>query len=376
MKACAPAILGYAAAHQEYSRWAYSHPAPEGAAEWLREQNPPRLELRGALVVAPDTGGIGNVMRILGQYAVLGVLLQRAVFFELSPALREQLQPFMGSPLINWRAPPALQSGSRTWNASGGVQDVYVQKHVRYDPAFPSCPNGTIYHYLRLFGTANVSAHFTAPVVRVIADSSRVLPDLLRNPHLFDRAPFQLHERHTLASCVRQLFMQPTRRTVAAAEPYLRMLRFPQPYKSVHLRLGDVYMGHRDDVALNLSVSDRRVRPDRIKRLLTCVESRVGGANVSSFFVATDAEFVELELRRRFGTHVVLTVGITIHNMNNNIRHNASLTKVSMQKVWLDFFLLSLGRNATIASGGRLSSFAEEAFTRDKMHKVPAMVRC
>ena len=82
MSGCDSHLLSYAAAHQ-----AFAGSAPTGAAAWLQRQQPRPLTLHGALVVVPEHGGIGNVMRVFGQYAILGVLLHRAVFFELTTTL-------------------------------------------------------------------------------------------------------------------------------------------------------------------------------------------------------------------------------------------------------------------------------------------------
>lgn len=371
MKACDASLLGYAAAHHSFSG-----AAPPGASEWLRSQQPPPLTLRGTLLVAPDDGGVGNVMRVLAQYAVLGVLLQRAVYFELSETLREQFLPFLSSPLLSW-VPPV---GSRANPEE--LHEVFVSKYKGFpqgehpDPAFlnKQGSNATIYYYLRLFESANLSAHLTAPVVRVKTDSSRVLPAILRNRYLSAQTPALRHNRHSFAACVSHLFLQPSQRTLGVAQPYLQRLHFPQPYRVVHLRLGDIFMTNRDPQYYK-PAKDQRVRGfHQVNQITTCVAARLKNAS-GTFFLATDADSVVPQLRSRFGPQLVLTDGTAIHNRNNALKGKATW-QAAIQKVWLDFFLLSLGRSLVITGPGRLSSFVEEAFARNVLQAGARMVRC
>jgi len=101
MEECGSGLLNYAALHNAVT--GHSSHTP---------RKPDHASLHGVLVVKPEHGGMGNVLRIIGQYALLGVLLRRVVCLELdhqdprfpsADSMQAQIHPFAHSPVLDWR---------------------------------------------------------------------------------------------------------------------------------------------------------------------------------------------------------------------------------------------------------------------------------
>ena len=225
MEECGDGLLDYAALHNAVTGMRSSHTRrkPEHAS----------ASLHGVLVIKPEHGGMGNVLRIIGQYALLGVLLRRVVCLELdyqdprfpsADSMQTQIHPFAHSPVLDWRC-----LGVPTRSSTAHV--IHVTKRN----------NSELLHYLHYFGSIDVKKNLSAfELVRIHADSTRVEPVLLSNPFL---GAEQLVPRgRSAGACVRQLFLQPTKQTLAALSLYLNRLPFPRPYAAAHLRLGDSQM--------------------------------------------------------------------------------------------------------------------------------------
>lgn len=310
--------------------------------------------LRGLLVIRPEHGGMGNVLRIISQYTLLGVLLRRTVCIELEGRLYAQFHPFAHSPVLDWTC--------------RGLDTAAISSHVIH----VSKKNGSVAMLSQLFGATDTATQLSNfEVVRICADSTRMEPKLLRNPHL--RAKQLVPQGRSASACVRQLFFQPTKRTLAELQAYLDELRFPRSYAAAHLRFGDSQM-----VGLTEAL-DVRVQPTHKDKLFRCVLARLGGASVhnSSYFIATDNAGTIPELLQRSSMRAVIVPGTSLHTgawaSAIQGRHHLS-NEAGLQKVWLDHFLLSLGNSLLVSSGGRLSSFAEEAEARRTWRT--GIVRC
>ena len=352
MEECGSGLLEYAALHSAVTGMHSNHRKPEHAS----------ASLHGVLVIKPEHGGMGNVLRIIGQYALLGVLLGRLVCLELDDqdprfpsavSLRAQIHPFAHSPALDWRC---LGVPTRSANA-------YVM-HV-------SKRNSSVSELLHYFGSCDVKKDLSAfELVRIHADSTRVEPVLLSNPYLGAK---QLVPRgRSAGACVRQLFLQPTKQTHAALSLYLNRLPFPRPYAAAHIRLGDRQMAGLG------STADLRVQPSHHNKLFQCVLARLMGAseqlNASTYFIATDNAEIIPELLQRSRMRAIFVPGTVVHTGAWASEVQRVNNVEGLQKVWLDHFLLSLGNGLLVSSGGRLSSFSEEAAARHTRSR--GIVRC
>ena len=233
--------------------------------------------------------------------------------------------------------------------------------------------------FMRLVGrrsreTAFRAQHSAFELVRIHADSTRVEPVLLSNPFL--RAKQLVPRGRSAGACVRQLLLQPTKQTLGALSLYLNRLAFPRPYAAAHIRLGDSQM-----VGLG-GAADLRVRSSHHNKLFQCVLARLMGSsehsNASTFFVATDNAEIVPELLQRSRMRAVFVPGTPVHTgawaQTQLARSHRTNNVEGLQKVWLDHFLLSLGNGRLVSSGGRLSSFAEEAAARHTRFR--GIIRC
>ena len=355
MEECGSGLLDYAALHNAVTgRSSHTPRKPDHAS----------VSLHGVLVIKPEHGGMGNVLRIIGQYALLGVLLRRVVCLELdhqdprfpsTDSMQAQIHPFAHSPVLDWRC-----LGVPTRSSTAHV--IHVTKRN----------NSELLNY---FGSIDVEKDLSAfELVRIHADSTRVEPVLLSNPFL--RAKQLVPRGRSAGACVRQLLLQPTKQTLDALSLYLNRLAFPRPYAAAHIRLGDSQM-----VGLG-GAADLRVRSSHHNKLFQCVLARLMGSsehsNASTFFVATDNAEIVPELLQRSRMRAVFVPGTPVHTgawAQTQLARSHRINNVEgLQKVWLDHFLLSLGNGRLVSSGGRLSSFAEEAAARHTRFR--GIIRC
>ena len=113
-------------------------------------------------------------------------------------------------------------------------------------------------------------------------------------------------------------------------------------------------------------------------KLYRCVGARLGFPN-ATFFIATDSDSVTKDLKQLFGDRLVTSSERAIHTTQFFVADGAgSMARLAvLQKVWIDFFLLSLGHALFVTGGGRLSSFAEEAMFRQAIYPgLPPVKRC
>ena len=357
MEECGSGLLDYAALHNAVTGVHSNHTR--------RKSEHASASLHGVLVVKPEHGGMGNVLRIIGQYALLGVLLGRLVCLELDDqdprfpsavSLHSQIHPFAHSPALDWRC---LGVPTRSANA-------YIM-HI-------SKRNSSVPELLHYFGSSDVKKNLSAfELVRIHADSTRVEPMLLSNPYL---GAMQLVPRgRSAGACVRQLFLQPTKQTLAALSLYLNRLPFPRPYAAAHIRLGDRQMAGLG------AADDLRVQPSHHNKLFRCMLARLMGAseqmNASAYFIATDNAGIVPELLQRSRMRAIFVPGTVVHTgaWASEVHSHGRVSNVEgLQKVWLDHFLLSLGNGLLVSSGGRLSSFSEEAAARHTRSR--GIIRC
>jgi hypothetical protein len=343
---------------QTFLQYAVAHNAITGmkSPKWLSQRHPEKaLTLRGVLLVEPQHGGMGNVMRILSQYALLGVLLRRLVCFRLGSELHAMIFPFMRSPLLDWTCPAGIATNATR-------DEINVSKQ------------GTLSFYAKFFADIDIRHHFAnVDVLHIRADSSEVASLLLGNRYLVPRGT--PNSATLLPSCIRQLFFQPTQRTLTALTPFLELLHFPQPYAAAHLRMGDKHMEHiklalhseQEPGAATRLVTDQRVRPTHKKYTFNCFRGFRDRVN-ATLFISSDSSDLLPAIKQELGGNVVFVPGTSVHTGNwVTVAHrdSVSITTVeSVQKVWVDFLLLSLQRLGIITSGGRLSSFTSEAHAR------------
>jgi len=353
MEECGSALLDYATLHNAVTGMRSSHT--------LRKPEHVSASLRGVLVVKPEHGGMGNVLRIIGQYALLGVLLRRVVCLELdyqdprfpsADSMHAQIHPYAHSPVLDWRCLGVPMRSST-------AHVIHVTKRN----------NSGLLNY---FGSIDLEKDLSAfELVRIHADSTRVEQVLLSNPFL--RAKQLVPRGRSAGACVRQLLLQPTKQTLDALSLYLNRLPFPRPYAAAHIRLGDSQMAGLGGAA------DLRVRPTHHNKLFQCVLARLMGSseqsNASTYFVATDNAEIVPELLQRSRMRAVFVPGTPVHTGAWAQVHSYRSNNVQgLQKVWLDHFLLSLGNGQLVSSGGRLSSFAEEAAARHTRFR--GIIRC
>ena len=280
-------------------------------------------------------GGWGNILAVVGQWALVAYLAGRAPVVRLPPS--QAVSSWAASPFFISTAPPARAfpytfAGRwiQTWILRRGDDAEQAERRVK-----------------QLIKAREVSALFSEPLVVVQADTISVAPALLRknatlNQLRRDGFPTEWLAVEHIPQLLNFLLFQPTARLHAALVPYFRALG-PLPYPAVHVRMGDASMSFHSAAHLHV-FSYKRVDWD-------CVAAHAGGRR---FFLAADTNATIAEAHTRFGVDgVVSTRGLATHLERDTefYRGDAELAA----KTFLDFFLLAhakppLVRNSLMTS--------------------------